>query len=111
MAFHANYHRELGKHGKSLQVDSDKPFPCPFCDVTPFADFGQWKTHKYQNHPDFMWRCRFPGCEFVSKNKEYLNFSKDFNSVIYINFNSDKLTARTFNKSLEGCSFSQAAGM
>ena len=72
MAFHAHYHRELGKHGKSLQPNSDKPFPCPYCDVTPFADFGQWKTHKYQNHPDFMWRCRYPGCEFINSRREHL---------------------------------------
>ena len=47
MAFHAHYHRELAKHGKSLLIEDNKVyFPCPTCNVKPFADFGQWKTHK-----------------------------------------------------------------
>jgi len=73
MAFHAHYHRELAKHGKSLLIEDNKVyFPCPTCNVKPFPDFGQWKTHKYQNHPDFMWRCRYPGCEFINSRREHL---------------------------------------
>ena len=93
MAFHAHYHRELAKHGKSIfEEDGNVYFPCPTCNVKPFLDFGQWKTHKenfkksrklsfdfffeilkkYQNHPDFMWRCRYPGCEFINSRREHL---------------------------------------
>ena len=74
IARHVEYHNELKQAGKNILVEIDQLnleeasehvlFPCPDCDVEPFATYSELNSHRNRNHADFTFYCRDRACTF-----------------------------------------------
>ena len=76
IARHVEYHAELKRACKDMLVEINQDdseditknvsFPCPKCDIEPFATYDELTSHRNQNHADFTFHCRDKSCSFSS---------------------------------------------
>ena len=80
ISMHAEWHREVKRANiPHLYEEGDQTvckYPCPeeSCRfTTPFSHYKAYLEHKERHHPDFIWKCRYPACDYSNSSRSLLN--------------------------------------